>query len=532
MTVIDNQSDVSVGGEGDEGSGPVAQKSAMALVNDLTRFHGVKHEYRLSGESGPPHEKTFHVDLHLGEKEVFRGSGRSIRKAQHAAAQSALSGTTLAHPSPKARKSPWKKSASTTPTVELNVLAMRRGLEVKYKVEDPQNIIPVPHFDVALLYDYRQNPHQRHHFKKTPYSALLTVGDMVFEGKGMTPQGARHTAADKALRVLRDSPADPLGQTSNESKSPVSLVHEIAAKMNETVQFDLVTESGPTHMPSFVIRCVVGENSCLGQGNSKKQAKKKAAQAMVQKLQQENNEPLEAANASDASGDHVCHEKREMHEPQTESREENDQESTEEKHVTYQSVRELISPSTSISEDDKDHPVHPVNQLSNLVRIQRKEEPRYLLIYERCIDRKRKEFVVECSVRDPGVAVLTAVGIDAVRKTAKKKAAEAMMQLILTGRSSPEICLPPKPSHPPILKDSQTRPADGGMRRERRVSFTDKSGDKIKKRTMVEKSVVKMKSKASRNIAPGVLLLQKTGNHSLPDATSEKGASLAHDLSL
>lgn len=510
MTVIETKCDTPVSKEGDgDGVGrgvQVPQKSAMALMTELTRFHGIKHEYRLCEESGPPHEKTFHVELQVGEEEIFRGSGRSIRKAYHAAAQSALDGTALAAPDTKARKSQPKKNASSTPTVELNVLAMKRGLAVQYDVQDPQNILPVAHFDIALLYDYRHNPHQRHHFKKTPYSATLTVGDMKFEGTGMTPQGARHTAADKALRVLRQSPADQTTHVSNQDKSPISVIHEMAVKKGCTVQFELVTESGPTHMPNFVIRCVLGQDSCIGQGNSKKQAKKKAAEALVRKLEQQ--EDGSCGSVASGGGDQVTQDIENKIESAVESH-------SDEKSVapanqtTYQPMRDLISPSISISEDDKDHPVHPVNQLSILVRSQRKEEPNYLLIYERCLNKKRKEFVVQCTVRDPGIALLTAVGIDPIRKVAKKKAAEAMMQLIVTGRSSPEICLPPKPSHPPILKDTQNRQSDNAVRRERKVSFSDKSVDKGNKRAIVDKTEIKQISKSIRNIAPGVLIVQK-----------------------
>lgn len=509
MTWIEKASDgtagETVGKEATTADVAVRQKSAMALVNEVARFHGITHEYKVCGESGAPHERMFHVELCLGEREVFRGSGRSIRKAQHAAAESALTGTTFPAPVTKARKSFSRKNAGGTPTVELNVLAMKRGLVVRYDVEDPQTILPVPHFDAALLYDYRSNPHERHHFKKTPYTAHLTVDNQVYEGTGMTPQGARHSAAEKALRVLRDSPADQPAECADGNKSPISILHEIATKMNCSVKFEVVSGSGPTHLPNFVVRCSVADHSCDGQGNSKKSAKKKAAALMVQLLTSLPQFSEQAASKMENNADDGRCEGRRTTPPQCCE----DQCSGDS--VTLQPVRELISPSTSISEDDREHPVHPVNQLSRLVRAQRKQEPGYLVIYERCIDRKRKEFVVECSVRDPGSSILTAVGIDALRKEAKKKAAEAMIQLILTGRSSPEIVLPPKPPHPPILKDSQNRQAaaEGRSSRERKVSFTDKSGGGNKRAIVDKAEVMKLKSKSSRNIAPGILLLEK-----------------------
>ncbi len=46
-------------------------------------------EYRLEKESGPAHAKMYTVRLHLGNKE-YVGTERSIKLAQHAAAQVAL----------------------------------------------------------------------------------------------------------------------------------------------------------------------------------------------------------------------------------------------------------------------------------------------------------------------------------------------------------------------------------------------------------------------------------------------------------
>ena len=53
-------------------------------------------------------------------------------------------------------------------------------------------------------------------------------------------------------------------------KSPISLVHEIALKRNLTVAFEVVKESGPPHMRTFVTRCIVGEYRTEGEGTGKK----------------------------------------------------------------------------------------------------------------------------------------------------------------------------------------------------------------------------------------------------------------------
>ena len=460
----------------------VKQKSAMSLVNELARFHGTELSCRVVSQSGPPHDRKYHVQLQLGQDKLFDGVGKSIRKAQHSAAMSALTDTSLKNQITKPRKvSP--RNNNNTPAAELNVLAMKKGLAVAYEVTDLQTIFS---FDVSQLHDKNCDSNgKRLHPGEKPYKAVATIGDMTFTGSGMSPQGARHSAAQKALYCLRDrsEPQKLIESSTEESsdagKSPVSQVHELAVRMGNKVRYEVVSGSGPDHVPNYVVRCIFLNFVCEGQGTSKKAARREAAAKMVLLLQPDSN-----LRQSVLSNVNHC----QIVEPSQQS----DPVIMEKESVVLKPVRQLISPSTSISEDDKDHPVHPVNKLSMLTRMQRKTEPRYLVIYERCVDKKRKEFVVECSVRDPGVRTLAAVGIDPVQKVAKKKAAEAMIQLILTGRCSPEIFLPPKPLHPPILKTTSCeseKSASEKSGRQRRVSFTDRSsgldrrqGKKFKKK--------------------------------------------------
>jgi len=61
----------------------------------------VQHQYCLTDEQGPAHRKVFYVKLKLGADEEFDASGASIKKAQHAAATTALEATKLSRPPPK-----------------------------------------------------------------------------------------------------------------------------------------------------------------------------------------------------------------------------------------------------------------------------------------------------------------------------------------------------------------------------------------------------------------------------------------------
>jgi ribonuclease III len=46
--------------------------------------------YRVTGEEGPPHDRTFAVAAMVDNREIGRGSGRSKKEAEHAAARAAL----------------------------------------------------------------------------------------------------------------------------------------------------------------------------------------------------------------------------------------------------------------------------------------------------------------------------------------------------------------------------------------------------------------------------------------------------------
>lgn len=246
-------------------------------------------------ESGPPHKKTFTVVLKL-DNEEYTASGPSIKKAQHAAAAIALEQTSLKHPPPKSQK---KAMGPITPTVELNALAMKRGEPAVYQLIEPQRPQYIPNLNFRGMYN------QRYHYPKIPtYYVSLKVGNKQFFGEGRTAQAARHAAAEEALNVLRNLPypenvkrqTDPTipktngespddnGNESDDLKSPISLVHEIALKRSLTVNFEVTRESGPPHMRTFVTRCTVGDVNTEGEGNGKKVSKKRAAEKMLEEL--------------------------------------------------------------------------------------------------------------------------------------------------------------------------------------------------------------------------------------------------------
>lgn len=376
-------------------------KSDMCLINELVRGLSIRHEYRLVSESGPAHKKMFTVNLKLGDLESYEGSGPSIKKAQQAAASRALKETKLSH-SLASRKA---KKSSSTPTVELNVYAMKQGLQVNYVVNEPRILMPdgtitgggpyhdpgggvgqqnqqqsqrnypvpcCPYADCSPLspsqsstssswtssqssfhsqspsypsingstsgrgrgrgrggghwntaghqqpsqQPWELQPGQRYMSTTTNlYEAIVTVGNCQYFGSGRTPQGARHSAAQAALDSIYSSGNSSYGgsssysgylddgssQASTSSMSSsissnmdgggnqrpviVSLLKR-ASELNLIVNFEVIQNLGPSHLPTFITQCTAGRFVVQSQGHSKKESKKRAASDMLALLNQ------------------------------------------------------------------------------------------------------------------------------------------------------------------------------------------------------------------------------------------------------
>nr|XP_056710126.1 double-stranded RNA-binding protein Staufen homolog 2 isoform X2 [Euleptes europaea] len=365
------------------------EKTPMCLVNELARFNRIQPLYKLLNERGPAHAKMFTVQLILGEQ-TWEAEGSSIKKAHHSAASKALSETTLPKPTPRPPKNNVNNNpGSITPTVELNGLAMKRGEPAIYRPLDQK---PVPNY--RANYNFRGMYNQRYHCPVPKiFFVQLTVGDREFLGEGKTRQAARHNAAMKALQALQNEPIPKKlpqnGETGKEleeekdaNKSEISVVFEIALKRNMPVSFEVIRESGPPHMKSFVTRVSVGEFSAEGEGNSKKLSKKRAAIAVLQELRKLSPLPVV--------------EKPKLH--------------------FKKRPRTILKTGPEYGQG-----MNPISRLAQIQQAKREKEPEYLLLSERGMPRRR-EFVMQVKV---GNDITTGTGPN--KKIAKRNAAEAML---------------------------------------------------------------------------------------------------------
>uniref|UniRef100_A0A8C4VND6 Double-stranded RNA-binding protein Staufen homolog 2 n=1 Tax=Gopherus evgoodei TaxID=1825980 RepID=A0A8C4VND6_9SAUR len=376
------------------------EKTPMCLVNELARFNRVQPLYKLLNERGPAHAKMFTVQLNLGEQ-TWEAEGSSIKKAQHAAASKALNKTNLPKPTPRPPKNNINNNpGSITPTVELNGLAMKRGEPAIYRPLDPK---PIPNY--RANYNFRGMYNQRYHCPVPKiFYVQLTVGNSEFFGEGKTRQAARHNAAMKALQALQNEPIpEKLSQNGeagketeeekDANKSEISIVFEIALKRNMPVSFEVIKESGPPHMKSFVTRVSVGEFSAEGEGNSKKLSKKRAAMAVLQELKKLPPLPV-------------------IEKPK------------------------LYFKNTG---PEYGQGMNPISRLAQIQQAKKEKEPEYILLSERGMPRRR-EFVMQVKI---GNEITTGTGPN--KKIAKRNAAEAMLLQLGYKASTPLQDQPEKP---------------------------------------------------------------------------------------
>jgi len=72
------------------GTGALERDYKTRLQEYCQARYGQAPGYRLVGESGPDHEKSFEVEIWIGNRSLGRGRGRSKKEAEQGAAQDAL----------------------------------------------------------------------------------------------------------------------------------------------------------------------------------------------------------------------------------------------------------------------------------------------------------------------------------------------------------------------------------------------------------------------------------------------------------
>ncbi|XP_049858006.1 maternal effect protein staufen-like isoform X4 [Schistocerca gregaria] len=136
------------------------------------------------------------------------------------------------------------------------------------------------------LIDMQGPPHER------TFTVSLKFGGEEYSASGSSIKKAQQLVANKFLQhTLYQQPLQQLARkqqmrTSNiGTKTATSIVYEIAAKQKLSLTFEVESQTGPAHMPTFVTRCVLGDKISRGQANSKKLSKRAAAEKMLELVQ-------------------------------------------------------------------------------------------------------------------------------------------------------------------------------------------------------------------------------------------------------
>ncbi|XP_050674278.1 double-stranded RNA-binding protein Staufen homolog 2 isoform X39 [Leptidea sinapis] len=396
------------------------EKTPMCLVNELARYNKIKHQYRLTSETGPAHKKVFTVTLRLGDTDEYTAEGSSIKRAQHAAASAALTSTRYPPPPPRAPPATSAHShhsrhnGAVMPTVELNALAMKLCQPAVYctVAPIPGRVRPrAPPFRVPCM-PYPPPPSLIDPGPPLIYRVRVCVGGRAWLGEGSSPQAARHDAAARALLDLRPqhpSPDPPVaGETeadllNSEVKSPVSLVHELALKRNLNVIFSVKSERGPPHMRVFITVCKVGDMETEGEGNGKKVSKRRAAECMLEEMKRRWPPSILRSKPAQDKRRHVPVKKK---------------------------PRNLIKEGAALDGSAESGSAvgsgasaldNPISKLAVARHAARARSPQYRVLEERGAARRR-EFLVQCDAPPH-----CATGLGPNKKTAKRRAAHNVL---------------------------------------------------------------------------------------------------------
>nr|CAI5830834.1 unnamed protein product [Callosobruchus analis] len=277
--------------------------SVLSQIHEIATYNDITYQYTLAKEEGPAHAKLFTVSLTIG-KEKYTGQGLSLKKAQQSAASLAITETAYPKPPPKNEMQP---DTSVTPMALLNDLSTKLGILIKFSLIDGE-IASSKKVKTTKTYLTKLNDsvldEEGFHIQKDlpeskgPFHVKLELGyDNVFYGVAHTIKEAKHKAAIRALeffvenkdkmdlQCIKDGSEEQCKEARQKIKSPISLVYEAGQARQFGVEFNVIEESGKSHRKRFVTECIFGDMRTTGEGASKKESKRAAAENMLVNIQ-------------------------------------------------------------------------------------------------------------------------------------------------------------------------------------------------------------------------------------------------------
>uniref|UniRef100_UPI0037E83BEC interferon-inducible double-stranded RNA-dependent protein kinase activator A homolog isoform X1 n=2 Tax=Semicossyphus pulcher TaxID=241346 RepID=UPI0037E83BEC len=124
----------------------------------------------------------------------------------------------------------------------------------------------------------------------------VKIVDVTCTGQGPSKKAAKHQAAEAALKILNidagtvnvpvKSESNGVAAETNNHPNSVGVLQELALQRGWRLpEYTVLMEAGPPHKREFTVTCRMESLTEKAVGNSKKAAKKSAAEKMVAKLQ-------------------------------------------------------------------------------------------------------------------------------------------------------------------------------------------------------------------------------------------------------
>ncbi|TWW80843.1 interferon-inducible double-stranded RNA-dependent protein kinase activator A homolog [Takifugu rubripes] len=143
------------------------------------------------------------------------------------------------------------------------------------------------------VYEMEKAEGEAHH---PSFVFSVKIGEITCTGQGHSKKAAKHLAAAAALNVLQihaEKLHVPVKSDSNRAETDhpnppnsVGILQELALQRGWRLpQYTVLIEAGPPHKREFTVSCRLESLSETAIGNSKKAAKKSAAEKMVARLQ-------------------------------------------------------------------------------------------------------------------------------------------------------------------------------------------------------------------------------------------------------
>jgi len=136
------------------------------------------------------------------------------------------------------------------------------------------------------------------------FTMVCTIGNRSFCGEGKSKKEAKLSCSQKAIEMLygyTNSETVSVPERSNprancdlddwmelEGKNPVSILNELYPG----IQYQLISTTGPSHAPVFVVKASLNDMSFEGSGKSKKDAKLNASKALLVHLHKVGFDPM------------------------------------------------------------------------------------------------------------------------------------------------------------------------------------------------------------------------------------------------